>query len=240
LRLARAVLALPVLALLHIHIHVHLHHQFHGPPVDYVGLAAAAAASWIGVPGPGEPVVIAAGVLAAKHQLAIAGVVLVAWLAATAGGIVGWLIGRVAGRAVLTAPGPLRSFRLATVERSEAVFNRYPVIAIVLTPSWIAGIHRVRSAVYQPTNAVSALFWAGGLGFGSYLIGPAVLDFFSDLGLATGVIVAVAIVGVVGFELRRRRVRRNRRRQAPQADVPRDDGPRDDAPRDDAPQADGS
>jgi membrane protein DedA with SNARE-associated domain len=216
LRLARAVLALPVLALLHIHIH--LHHQFHGPPFDYVGLAAAAAASWIGIPGPGEPVVIAAGVLAAKHQLAIAGVVLVAWLAATAGGIVGWLIGRVAGRAVLTAPGPLRSFRLATVERSEAVFNRYPVIAIVLTPSWIAGIHRVRSAIYQPTNVISALVWAAGLGFGSYLIGPAVLDFFSDVGLVTGLIVAVAIVAVVGFELRRRRVRRNRRRKASETD----------------------
>lgn len=226
MRLARAALALPVLALLHIH----LHHQFHGPPFDYVGLAAAAAASWIGIPGPGEPVVIAAGVLAAKHQLAISGVVLVAWLAATAGGIVGWLIGRVAGRAVLTAPGPLRSFRLATVERSEAVFHRYPVIAIVLTPSWIAGIHRVRSAVYQPTNVISALFWAAGLGLGSYLIGPAVLDFFSDFGLVTGVIVAVAIVATVGFELRRRRIRRKRRRQALQAD----------AAQADAPQADGA
>jgi membrane protein DedA with SNARE-associated domain len=235
LRIARAALALPILALLHIHLHIHLHHQFHGPPFDYVGLAAAAAASWIGIPGPGEPVVIAAGVLAAKHQLSIAGVILVAWLAATAGGIVGWLIGRVAGRAVLTAPGPLRSFRLATVERSEAVFNRYPVTAILLTPSWIAGIHRVRSAIYQPTNAISALVWAGGLGFGSYLIGPAVLDFFSDLGLVTGVIVAVAIVAVVGFELRRRRVRRNRRRKAAQAD------PRQaDAPPADPPQADGS
>ena len=50
-------------------LHIHLHHQFHGPPFDYVGLAVAAAASWIGVPGPGEPVLIAAGVLAAKHKL---------------------------------------------------------------------------------------------------------------------------------------------------------------------------
>jgi membrane protein DedA with SNARE-associated domain len=231
MRLGRAALALPVLALLHIH----LHHQFHGPPFDYVGLAAAAAASWIGVPGPGEPVVIAAGVLAAKHQLAIVSVVLVAWVAATAGGVVGWLIGRVAGRAVLTAPGPLRRFRLLAVERSEQVFNRYPVIAIVLTPSWVAGIHRVRSAIYQPTNAAAALFWAAGLGFGSYLIGPAVLDLFSDLGLVTGIIVGAVIVGMVGLEVRRRRLRRHRRRKPPQADAPRAD-----APQADGPQADGS
>ena len=84
-----------------------LHHRFHGPPIDYAGLAAAAAASWIGVPGPGEPVLIAAGVLAARHKLDIGAVLAVAWLAATLGGIGGWLIGMKAGRGMLTTRGPL-------------------------------------------------------------------------------------------------------------------------------------
>ena len=56
-----------------------LHHHFHGPPIDYGALAAAAAASWIGVPGPGEPVLIAAGVFAAQHRLDIVSVLVVAW-----------------------------------------------------------------------------------------------------------------------------------------------------------------
>jgi len=201
-------LALPVPALLHIHIH--LHHRFHGPPIDYAGLALAAAASWIGVPGPGEPVLIAAGVLAAKHRLDIGSVVFVAWAAATAGGVIGWLIGRGAGRALLTAPGPLRSARVKAVKRGEEVFGRYPVIAIVLTPSWIAGINRVRGAVYHPTNAVSAALWAAGLGFGAYLVGPVVVDFADDLGLVMGVVVGTVVAVAVLLELRRRWRKRSR------------------------------
>ncbi len=210
MRLARMAVPLSLLALLHLHFHFHFHfhHQFHGPPFDYVGLALAAAASWIGVPGPGEPVLIAAGVLAARHQLDIVGVVLVAWAAATAGGMIGWLVGLKAGRGLLTAPGPLRSVRLSAVRRGEQVFARYPVIAIVLTPSWVAGIHRVRGAVYQPTNAIAAALWAAGLGFGAYLIGPTVVDVADDFGLVTGIIVAAVIVVIavtVALERRRRR-----------------------------------
>lgn len=186
-------------------LHIHLHHQFHGPPFDYVGLAVAAAASWIGVPGPGEPVLIAAGVLAAKHKLDLGSVLVIAWLAATAGGIVGWAIGLRAGRAFLTAPGPLRSTRIKAVAHGERVFERYPVIAIVLTPSWIAGIHRVRSAVYQPTNAVAAAMWAAGLGLGGYFVGPPVVDLVDDLGTVTAVALGVLIAGTLGAAIWQRR-----------------------------------
>jgi membrane protein DedA with SNARE-associated domain len=207
LRLARAWPAVPVLALLHIHLHIH---RFHGPPFDYAGLAAAAAASWVGVPGPGEPVLIAAGVLAARHQLDIFEVVFIAWVAAAAGGVAGWLVGLKAGRAFVTAPGPLRKLRLRAVERGEEVFERYPVVAIVFTPSWVSGIHRVRSAIYQPVNALGAAGWACLYGLGGYFAGPSVIDLVQDVGVVT-VVVVVALVGVgVLLEVRRRRRRRRR------------------------------
>jgi membrane protein DedA with SNARE-associated domain len=199
-------------ALLQVHAGVLVHHHFHGPPFDYLGLSAAAAASWIGIPGPGEPVLIAAGVLASKHRLDLTEVLLVAWVAATAGGILGWALGRKAGRTILTVRGPLLSARLKAVKRGEAIFARYPVVAIVLTPSWVAGIHRVPSRVYQPTNAIAAAAWAGGIGVGSYLAGPSVIDWVGDLGIGTSAIVAVVIVGGVGLEVARRYRRRNRPR----------------------------
>lgn len=201
MRIVRAAVVLPVLALLHIH----LHHHFHGPAVDYVGLAAGAAASWVGVPGPGEPLLIAAGVLAARHRLDIGSVVFVAWAAATVGGIVGWWIGRAAGRGILTARGPLQAARIRAVERGEQVFDRRPVLAILLTPSWVAGINRARGTVFHPTNAASAALWAGGIGVGAYLIGPSVLDFVDDLGTILGVILVVAVLCLVVLEVRRRR-----------------------------------
>jgi membrane protein DedA with SNARE-associated domain len=204
----RAVLSTSVMALVHDLLQLHLgavaRHRAEGPAVDYYGLALAAAASWVGVPGPGEPVLIAAGVLAAKHKLDLTTVLLVAWAAATTGGILGWAIGLRAGRGLLTAPGPLHGLRLRAVARGEQVFQRYAVVAVLLTPSWIAGIHRVRSSVYQPTNTAAAAVWAGGIGIGSYLAGPAVIDVVGDFGTGTSVIVAVVIVGALALELARR------------------------------------
>ncbi len=191
-----------------------LHHRFHGAPIDYFGLAAAAAASWIGVPGPGEPVLIAAGVLAARHKLDIGAVLAVAWLAATLGGIGGWLIGMKAGRGMLITRGPLHKARLRALERGEEVFGRWPVAAILLTPSWVAGIHRVRAGVYLPTNAVGAALWAVGIGLGAYLIGPSVIDFVNDVGLVTGAALVVLVAVGVWLEFARRR-RRARRETAP-------------------------
>jgi membrane protein DedA with SNARE-associated domain len=189
-------------------LHIHLHH-LHGSPIDYLGLALAAAASWVGVPGPGEPVLIAAGVVAARHKLDISSVLLIAWFGAAVGGVVGWVIGLKAGRALVTARGPLRRLRLHAVARGEDVFRRYPVIAIVLTPSWIAGIHRVRAALYLPVNAIGAALWAVGIGLSAYLAGPTVIDFVGDLGLVTGVALG-ALLGVVAWTEIRRRARRAR------------------------------
>jgi membrane-associated protein len=185
-----------------------LHHHFHGPPVDYYGVAAAAAASWIGVPGPGEPVLITAGLFAAKHKLDIGSVVLVAWGGATAGGVAGWLIGMKAGRAVLTRPGPLARMRSKALARGDEIFGRFAVIAILLTPSWIAGIHRVRAAVYLPTNAAGAALWAVGIGLGAFYVGPTVVDVVGDLGWITAAGLALLIVAGVTIEIRRRRHRR--------------------------------
>ncbi|HLH67343.1 MAG TPA: hypothetical protein VKV27_16755 [Solirubrobacteraceae bacterium] len=191
-----------VVALLHIHLH--LAHRFHGPPFDYLGLALAAAASWIGLPGPGEPLLLAAGVLAAHHRLDLASVLVVAFVAATAGGIAGWLIGLRLGYRVLTAPGPLRWLRVRSVQRGEELFARRPVFAVLMTPAFVAGIHRVPSRVYQPINLISAAAWTVAFGVGGYLIGPPVLDVLNDAGTAVTVAVVVAVAAIVALEVRRR------------------------------------
>lgn len=192
-------------------IHAPLHHRFHGPPFDYAGLAVAAAASWIGVPGPGEPVLIAAGLLAAHRRLDIASVVLVAFVAAAAGGVAGWLIGMNAGRRLLSAPGPLHRLRLRALERGDEVFQRYVAIAVIVAPTWVAGIHRVRPAVYLPLNVAAAAVWAGGIGLGAYFAGPPIEDLASDLGWAITVGIVLLVLVAVWFELRRR-LRRDARR----------------------------
>ncbi|MDQ6806653.1 MAG: VTT domain-containing protein [Actinomycetota bacterium] len=189
-------------------IHLHLHfHRFHGPPFDYAGLAIAAALSWIAGVGPGEPLLIAAAVLAAKHKLDLTEVLLVAWVGATVGGVIGWLIGYKTGRAVITAPGPFRRARLRAVERGERVFERATVTAVILTPSWLAGVNRVRWSVYLPANALSAAIWALVIGLGSFLIGPPIADMFGDLGIVALIIIASTMLGGGLVEFARRRIK---------------------------------
>lgn len=191
-----------------LHPHAALRHHLRHENFDFAGLAAAAAASWFGIPGPGEPVLIAAGVLAAQHRLALAPVLVVAWLGATFGGIAGWAIGLRAGRALLTGRGPLRAARVRAAARGEALFARHPVIGILLTPAWIAGINRVRPAIYHPINAVTAAVWAAGVGIGAYLVGPTVLDVVNDVGAVTAILLLALIAGGLAMEVRRRRRRR--------------------------------
>ena len=187
-------------------------HVFHdhvsSAQIDYFALALGAFASWVGVPGPGEPLLVAAGIVAAKNKLDIEPVLLWAWVGATLGGIVGWWIGRVAGRGVMVAPGPLRRQRLRAVERGEEVFERLTIIAILLAPSWVAGIHRAGTAVYLITNTVSAGLWAIGIGLGAYYVGPAVLDVLGDVGTVTAIGLVLLVLVGIGFEVRRRRRRR--------------------------------
>lgn len=188
-----------------LHLHVHLFHHV-GPAFDYVGIALASFASWAGLPGPGESLLLAAGIFAAKHKLDLTPVLMVAWAGATAGGIVGWLFGRIAGRSVLTAPGPLRAFRLDAVAKGEQAFKRVEWVAILLTPSWVAGIYRSGAVIYNVVNALSAVVWTLAIGIGAYYAGPPVLEGINDFGTAgTVVAIALVVVGVSTALLRRRR-----------------------------------
>ncbi len=121
---------------------------------------------------------------------------------------------------MLTAPGPLLSARLWAVRRGDEAFERYTVLAILITPSVAAGINRVPAMTYNIVNLITALVWSLGLGLGAYLVGPPVIDIVSDLGSVTEAILAVVVVIGVAEGLRRWLGKRRRRREHPEsADV---------------------
>ncbi len=188
-------------------LHLHIHHHIKGPPFDYAGLAAAAAASWFGVPGPGEPVLIAAGVLAGQHKLDLASVIVVGFLGAAGGAIAGWLLGRAAGRRLLTAAGPVRRLRERMLAQGDRIFERHPVLGILLAPAPMAGIHRVGAPTFLGTTLCSAAVWSAGIAVGAYFAGPPIVDAVSDEGTIALVGLIVLVLGTVGAETLRRRRR---------------------------------
>lgn len=175
--------------------------------MGYVGVAAAAAASWLGVPGPGEPVLIAAAVYAARGRLDLVEVLLVAWAGAAAGGTVGWVLGRRFGAALVSAPGPLRRPRAMAAARGTQFFERYGVLAVYLAPSWVAGSVAMRAARFLPANLLAAAIWALLVGLAAYAVGPSVAELLGDLGLVGGIALAVAAGVVVAAGILRRRRR---------------------------------
>jgi membrane protein DedA with SNARE-associated domain len=172
--------------------------------VDYLGVFLAATLSWATLPGPGEAALIAAGISAAHGRLDLASVLAVAWAGATVGGTVGWLAGLKGGRGLLTAPGPLHQVRLGMIASGDRFYERYGPLAVLFTPSWIAGIHHMRTARFLPANAVSALTWALGVGLGADLVGPSITDILADLGLAGGALLGALLLLALGLVLRRR------------------------------------
>jgi membrane protein DedA with SNARE-associated domain len=134
----------------------------------------------------------------------LASVLAVAWAGACLGGTSGWLIGLRGGRGLLTAPGPLRHLRLALIARGDRFYERFGPLAVLFTPSWVAGIHDMRWSRFLPANAFAALTWALLVGLGAYLLGPPITDIAADAGLAGGLLAGVLFVLAVVVVIRRR------------------------------------
>jgi membrane protein DedA with SNARE-associated domain len=181
-----------------------LHPHTRDPGVDYVGVFLAAGVSWVAFPGPGEAALIAAGISAAHGHLDLTAVVAVAWAGASVGGTAGWIVGVKGGRKLLTAPGPLHHLRLGMIARGDHFYERYGPVAVLLTPSWIAGIHDMSSSRFLPANAISAMVWALSVGMGAYLLGPSITDVVADAGLAGGLLLGTLFVLAVVLVIWRR------------------------------------
>jgi membrane protein DedA with SNARE-associated domain len=129
----------------------------------------------VGVPAPGQTLLIAAALLAGRGELGLAEVLGVALVAAALGNTVGWLVGRAGGRPLLQrfAHGE----RLARVEN---LFARWGPRVVGLgrfvdglrqLNGLAAGALGMERTQFLLWNAIGALLWVGFWGFGAYVFG---------------------------------------------------------------------
>lgn len=169
---------------------------------EYAGVFLAALASWAGLSGIGEATLIAAGIAAANRHLQLDVVVAIGWAGAIAGGVVGWIVGLKGGRGLLAAPGPLHDLRLRLIAAGDRLYERYGVAAVLVAPTWIAGIHHMRAARFLAANAATALVWAVAIAGGAYLVGPSIAGAIADERLLAGALVLAVValgVGVIAW-----------------------------------------
>ena len=129
----------------------------------------------VGIPAPGQTLLVAGALLAGRGELMLAELLVVALLAAALGNTAGWLIGRAGGRPLLQRFA--HGGRLARVER---LFTRWGPRILALG-RFVDGLRQINGlaagALGMPRgefllwNAIGALLWVGFWGFGAYGFG---------------------------------------------------------------------
>ena len=169
----------------------------------------------MGIPSPGETALVAAAILASQGKLQIWLVILIGVTSAIVGDNIGFLLGRRLGRDVLIKPGPFQRRRVTVIRAGERFFAKHGAKAVFLArwvalirfaAAWLAGINRMRISVFFVWNALGGITWGITYGLVGYYGGKAAAGVLAKAGLiGAGVLIAVAIVGMIVARRRERR-----------------------------------
>jgi membrane protein DedA with SNARE-associated domain len=181
----------------------------------YLAVFLAVGAESLGVPLPGETVLIAAALYAGHtHLLNIVWIVVIASIAAIVGDNIGYLIGRLGGYRLLRRFG-----RYVRVDEPKIKLGRYlflihggkvvlfgRFVSVLRTyAAFLAGTNVMRWRRFLIYNAVGGILWATLFGVGAYVMGNAIHSVgtvvtYVGIGLAALAITA----GIVVFRRRMR------------------------------------
>jgi membrane protein DedA with SNARE-associated domain len=157
----------------------------------------------IGLPFPGESVLILAGIFAGtKHDLNIVAVVVTAALAAIVGQVVGFIIGRGFGYRLLLRYGPYVRITESRVKLGEYLFLRHGTKIIFIArfvpllrslAGILAGANRMPWPQFLLANIVGAFAWAAIFGFAAYMLGHEVEHVAGPLMIVVGIAALVVL-----------------------------------------------
>lgn len=158
----------------------------------------------LGIPFPGETMLLAASIYAGStHHLDIFLVVAAAATGAIIGDNIGYSIGREGGYRVLRRFGRYIHVRERELKLGQYLFMRHGgkvvffgrFVSVLRTyAAFLAGVNRMRYPWFFLANAAGGILWACIYGFGGYLLGKNVDRFAGPVGIVLGVIAAIIII----------------------------------------------
>lgn len=196
------------------------------PLVVYLLVGAVVMIESLGIPFPGEIVLISAALLASQHTIPVSPV----WLAVAAssgaiiGDSIGFLIGRRWGHPLFEWLGGKfpSHFGPAHVAYAEKVFRRWGVFAVFfgrfiallrIFAGPLSGALRMPYPRFLAANAAGGICWASGLTAAIYFLGEVADKWFSRFSWI-GLVVAVVGGLVIGLVIKRRTTRAAERHHA--------------------------
>lgn len=178
----------------------------------YPGVFVTVLVEGFGIPAPGQTLLTVGALMAAQGKLDIVTLVAVAWSATVIGNLIGYAIGRRAGRRLLLKSGVSRG----RIHRVEVFVRRYGP-AIIVIARFVDGLRQLSSIVAGSMNmplksfvlyvVLGATLWAGAIGAGAFYLER---DFHAIAGLLLRLkpyawIVAIGTLLALLIYLRQRR-----------------------------------
>jgi membrane protein DedA with SNARE-associated domain len=173
----------------------------------YAAVFAFVGIESLGIPFPGETMLVAAALYAgATHQLNIVVIVVMAATGAIIGDNIGYGIGHWGGYRVLLRFGHrigihderIRLARYLFMQHGGKVvfFGRF--VSVLRTyAAFLAGTARMPWQRFLVFNATGGVLWSALYGAGAYLAGGAIQRLNAPLNIALGVIAVLAIVAMI-------------------------------------------
>lgn len=166
----------------------------------------------VGLPVPGESVLILAGIFAGtKHDLNIVSVIFTAAAAAIVGQMIGYVIGREFGYWLLLRYGYYVRITEGRIKLGQYLFLRHGEKIIIVArfvpvlrslAGILAGANRMPWWQFLLANAVGAFAWASFFGFAAYFLGHQVERVAGPMVIVLGIVAVVVIALAAMFAAR--------------------------------------
>jgi membrane protein DedA with SNARE-associated domain len=169
----------------------------------------------IGLPLPGEAILVSAAIFAGTTQnMSIALVLLSAILGAILGSIIGFWIGVHYGYPLLLRYGSYVGLTETRIKIAQYLFRRQGRVVVLVARfvavlrsvvGFIAGANRMPFASFMLANSAGAVIWALSYGLGAYYLGKGIEQFARPVAIALTVVGGTAVVLMVLYLRRKER-----------------------------------
>jgi membrane protein DedA with SNARE-associated domain len=168
----------------------------------YLAVFGAVLLEGFGIPAPGQTMLMAGAVLAARGGMSIEVLLGLALLAAVLGNSLGYLLGRWGGRLVLGKAGVSQ----ARMQRVESLFNRYGG-GIVFAGRFVDGLRQLSGIVagalempwwkFSAFNVLGAVAWTALWGLGAYFLGQDIKTVFAAFHVFEPYLIVASLLAVI-------------------------------------------
>jgi membrane protein DedA with SNARE-associated domain len=163
----------------------------------------------IGIPFPGETMLVTAAIYAGTtHRLSIVLVIAAASTGAILGDNIGYGIGRAGGYRLLRRYGKYIRLEEPRLKLGQYLFRKHGsklvffgrFVSILRTfAAFLAGVNLMRWPRFLVYNAAGGITWASIYGIAAYLLGGRIATFSAPVNIALGVVAVLAIAAGILF-----------------------------------------